>query len=331
MAPSFFGYRDQVASEMKSMGHDVEVVSDRPSETTSFKSLAKMGYRFVETQIDRYATILAELISKGEYDRVIYMGGMSFCFTSEQFDRLRKGSNARFVAYLWDSLENCRRLTRCLSQFDDVLSFEPDDCERYGLKFRPLFFGSEYRRSLSERGDAIEYDACFVGSVHQPSKFEAVRKISTGLREMEMKVFEYLYMPSRSVEILRKATNASYRGVLFTRSSLTSADVASIYAKSTAIIDSPQSGQRGLTMRTLEVVGSGRKLITTNPDVANYDFYCPSNIYISVGGSIPSVSFFKDDYCTLPERVIEQYSIRGFCEVLICQAAHKTEYRRKMS
>lgn len=331
IAPTFFGYRARVAAELAQMGHEVEVMNDRPSESTTFKSLAKASYRLVDAQIGAYARDLASSVAVGSYDRVIYMGGMSFCFTPAQFAMIRNASHARFMAYLWDSFENCQRFAECAGLFDEVLSFEPTDCERCGLRFRPLFYDDRYARIPVEPEGGFEYDACFVGSVHQPGKYEAVLGICKGLEDMGMRVFKHFYMPSRSVELLRRATRASYRGGSFTTEALSMEEVASVYGKSRAVIDSPQSGQLGLTMRTLEVLGSGRKLITNNRDVANYDFYDPVNVFVSIGGSVPPASFFEEGSRSIPERVSGRYSIQGFCEALLGNEDRRTKFRKEVS
>ncbi len=331
VAPTFFGYRDRVSAEMSKMGHEVEVMNDRPSESTTFKSLVKASYRLVDAQIGAYARDLASSVAVGSYDRVIYMGGMSFCFTPAQFALIRNASHARFMAYLWDSFENCQRFAECTGLFDEVLSFEPADCERHGLRFRPLFYDDRYARISIEPEGGFEYDACFVGSVHQPSKYEAVLGICKGLEDMGMRVFKHFYMPSRSVELLRRATRASYRIGSFTTEGLSMEAVASVYGKSRAIIDSPQSGQLGLTMRTLEVLGSRRKLITANRDVANYDFYDPANVFVSIDGSVPAASFFGEGFRPAPERVLERYSLRGFCESLLGDGDRNAKFRKEVS
>ena len=331
MAPSFFGYRERVAAELAKMGHEVEVVDDRPSESTAFKSFAKVSYGLVDAKIDRYAKGLARRVAASFYDHVIYMGGMSFCFTPAQFAEVRKVSRARFTAYLWDSFENCQRFAGCINYFDEVLSFEPVDCQRYGLRFRPLFFDNCYAEISNEPNSGYEYDACFIGSVHQPSKYEAVLEISSGLEELGMRVFRHFYMPSRSAEFIRKATRRSYRKGSFVTKGLSAGEVVDTYRKSKAVIDSPQSGQSGLTMRTLEVLGSNRKLITTNADVANYDFYDPVNVFISSNGTVPPPAFFEEAFSPIPKSVIEQYSIQGFCRALINQDDCKAEYRRATS
>ena len=85
-------------------------------------------------------------------------------------------------------------------------------------------------------------------------------------------------MPSKSVEMLRKATDPVYRGVTFEHEPISAEQVSDIYARSVAIIDSPQANRRGLTVRTLETLGAKRKLIVANANVRNYDFYKYGNV-----------------------------------------------------
>ena len=47
-----------------------------------------------------------------------------------------------------------------------------------------------------------------------------------------------------------------------------------------AILDIQFPSQHGLTIRTVEALGSGCKVITTNESVKQYDFYNPQNFLI---------------------------------------------------
>ena len=60
-------------------------------------------------------------------------------------------------------------------------------------------------------------------------------------------------------------------------------DMNDVYETSRCVLDSAQDGQLGLTIRVLEALGAKKKLITTNEDVINYDFYKPENIYVYEG------------------------------------------------
>ena len=317
MAPTFFGYRDRVRDELSRLGYDVECVDDRPSESVSFKSLAKISYRLIDRQIAEYAMSLREKVAAGEYDLLLFMGGMSFCFTRDQFSSIKSTSNARFVAYLWDAFNNCERFGACRDLFDIIYSFEPSDCERYGLKLRPLFFSGAYDGLPLVPDGGFTYDACFIGSVHQPSKFEAISSICDNFESQGLRVFRFFFMPSKSAAALRRLTNPAYRGVEFSFESLPAEKVAEIYARSKAIIDSPQAGQRGLTMRTLETIGAHRKLITANPDAVFYDFASKGDVAVWRGeGSIPP-DFFETPYRVLPDEVYRGYSIETFVRTLL--------------
>lgn len=100
MGPSFFGYRDMVAEEFRCMGHVATTLNDRPSESVSFKSLGRVSYRLVDSKIAKYAKEVERTLADGGFDFLVYLSGMSFCFTREQFARMRAASGARFVAGL---------------------------------------------------------------------------------------------------------------------------------------------------------------------------------------------------------------------------------------
>ena len=328
MAPTFFGYRDRVRDELSRLGHDVECVDDRTSESVSFKSLAKISYRLIDGLIAKYAMSLREKVAAGDYDLLLFMGGMSFCFTRDQFSSIKSASNACFVAYLWDAFNNCERFGACRDLFDNIYSFEPSDCERYGLKLRPLFFSGAYDGLPLVPDGGFTYDACFIGSVHQPSKFEAISSICDNLESRGLRVFRFFFMPSKSAAALRRLANPAYRGVEFSFESLPAEKVAEIYARSKAIIDSPQAGQRGLTMRTLETIGAHRKLITANPDAVLYDFASRGDVAVWRGeGSIP-LDFFETPYRVLPDEVYRGYSIETFVKTLLDDEAAYEGYEK---
>lgn len=328
LAPSFFGYRDKVLGELSRQGHDVDVLDDRPTESVAFKSLAKVGYQLVDFRIAAYAKQVRRKAAASKYDLFLYMGGMSFCFTREQFLSVREASGARFVAYLWDSFSNCQRFGSCRDLFDEVYSFEPSDCNEFGLRLRPLFYSDAYSAIPRVPEDGFAYDACFIGSVHQPSKFKAVRCMCGELERMGRRVFTYFYMPSKSAAALRRCTDPAFRSANFQFKPLTAVQVSDVYAHSKAVIDSPQAGQGGLTMRTVETVGSRRKLITANSDVVNYDFAWHGDVAVwDKDCGIPG-DLFERPYTELPSDVYDSYSISAFARTLIGEGESFSGYER---
>ena len=84
-----------------------------------------------------------------------------------------------------------------------------------------------------------------------------------------------------------------------------------INQESKAIVDIQHPNQFGLTMRTIETIGSGKKLITTNKDIVNYDFYNPNNIcVIDRENPVVPLDFLKSDYQQLSEQIIKKYTLK---------------------
>lgn len=329
IGPSFFGYRDSICEELKRRGHIVSSVNDRPSESVAFKSIARLGYSLLDGSISSYAKDLAKQIHSGDYEHIIYLGGMTFCFSRQQVLRLRAATSASFSAYLWDSVANCPRLSQSIDLFDRVLSFDPTDCEQHGFELRPLFFSNEYRNIPPEPKDGFRWDACFIGSVHQPSKFETISAICDSLNDCGVRVYTHYYMPSYSSVLLRKAFHSAYRGQSFKHEALSRVQIADCYAHSIAIVDSPQHQQHGLTMRTIEAVGSRRKILTTNSEVVKYDFASKDMVLIWDGSPETAIEFINRPFNFLSQEVYEQYTISAFVNTLIGEGTHFSGYQHE--
>ena len=98
LGPSFFGYRDLVGRGLARLGHEVEVLDDRPSESVAFRSLAKVSYAPLAPAIARHARLLARRLREGRHDMLVYLGGMTFCFGRAQFEEVRGSFGAELVA-----------------------------------------------------------------------------------------------------------------------------------------------------------------------------------------------------------------------------------------
>lgn len=87
-----------------------------------------------------------------------------------------------------------------------------------------------------------------------------------------------------------------------------------VFANSKCVLDSAQAGQIGLTIRVLEALGAKKKLITTNEDVVNYDFYREENIYVYDGHFDLKAPFFNSDYVEVENSV---YTERMTCFTMV--------------
>ena len=83
------------------------------------------------------------------------------------------------------------------------------------------------------------------------------------------------------------------------------------------VFDICNKNQVGLTMRTIEALGSQRKLITTNKDIVNYDFFDKNNIYVFDLESfeIPS-AFLETEYHEINENIYKKYSLSSWINTI---------------
>jgi spore maturation protein CgeB len=85
------------------------------------------------------------------------------------------------------------------------------------------------------------------------------------------------------------------------------------YNECVAVLDIEHPNQSGLTMRTFEVIASGKKLITTNKKIVEHDFFDPARICV-IDRNNPDVPdiFLKESIPVLSEEFIAHYSLRGW-------------------
>lgn len=319
--PNFFGYPKEIIKEAEKMGYIVDFYDDRPSTNAFVKAIIRINKNAISTYIKKYYEMIKRETSDIKYDIVFVISGQSLCFEEYMIAELRElQSQAKFVLYQWDSVKNFPYIERMQKYFDKCYSFEKGDSEgRENVEFLPLFYIDKYKKIGEKKNVSIDYEYCFIGTAH-PKKYKFISEMVEKLKSQEKEMFIYFFFPSPIVYIYRKICNkelrrAHYRDFNYT--SLSADEIDDIWTRSTCILDSPQAGQFGLTIRTLEALGAKRKLITANADVVNYDFYREENIYVYDGSDFNYDSpFFTKEYEEVPCDVYEKYSLSSWLETL---------------
>ena len=160
---------------------------------------------------------------------------------------------------------------------------------------------------------AQSYDISFVGTCHS-DRLSIINKIKTN--QPSLRYYFFCYLQSWFMYYYHYLRESEYRKVpksFFQFASMSMGAVADIMHRSKAILDIQHPAQTGLTMRTIETLGIGRKLITTNADIASYDFFDKENILI-IDRSNPVIpnSFIEGDIKELPQHIYEKYSLNGW-------------------
>ena len=174
---------------------------------------------------------------------------------------------AKYINYNWDSIE-ASDFTPYMRYFDKVFSFDFHDCSANpDIHYLPLFFTNDF--SFQPNMDKI-FDLIFIGGIgDSENRYEFIGSIEKMCQNDEIRFHKYLYCPFNF--FLKSLLKGKiYRDVRFKKLSLV--NIAEFYNKSKCVIDFQNPKQKGFTMRTFEVLGSGCKLITTNKSVLLAEF-----------------------------------------------------------
>lgn len=322
IAPLFFGYYKDIIKESENLGFKVDYFCDAPSNTNISKALSRINPRIIKKSVNKYyQTKIAPLFSENRYDVVLLVGGMSFSLTAQMIEDMRKKQHkAFFVMYQWDSEKNLPYSTHIHKFFDSIYTFDRFDKSNNSIyKFLPLFYNQSYELLGRENINKYEYDCMYVGTAH-PKKFLEVNKMSECLRQIYHHQFIYHYMPSKLKYYYHKLFAPEYKKAKFSdfmTKKLSIDEIIDLLRKSRCVLDCPQGGQTGLTIRTIECLGAKKKLITVNEDIVNYDFYNPRNILVFSDNIDYSSSFFTEDYEDLPEDIYKKYSLNSWLTTML--------------
>jgi hypothetical protein len=317
VAPRFFGYEREIGDELRHQGAVVDWLPDRPFDSPAMTALTKLNSKWILPLAERlYERMLNEFGARN-YDIVLVVNGQTL--SRHTLQRLRRAYPlAQFVLYLWDSVANRPNTRDNFTLFDRVYTFDPRDAANYQLLLRPLFFGHGFN-ATEPLTTPVSYQISFVGTAHT-DRYSVVSRLRTGLREGVI-AYWYLYLQAPWVMHYYRWTKPNMRHANvkdFNFVPLAAVDVQSVFLGSQSILDIEHPSQVGLTMRTFEALGASKKLVTTNADVRNYDFYSSYNVCI-IDRETPRIpdGFLETPFRPLPEVIRKRYSISGWLMELL--------------
>lgn len=317
VAPPFFGYYNEIISEIKSRGGVVDWLPDRPLDHSLGKAATRLAPRFASFIADRSYFNLLSNFGATSYHYVLVINGQTLSTRCLRYIRL-SFPEAFFILYLWDSVRNRLHISRRFILFDRVLSFDPGDAAYYQLQLRPLFYGSQFTPTCESA--PFLYDLSFIGTVHS-DRYAVFDRLRSCLSP-SLSTYWYLYLQAPWVFYLYRFSKPGMRRSRFDEfkfAPLAMSSVNRIFRASRAVLDISHPRQSGLTMRTFETLGSCKKLITTNEAVRDYDFYDDRNIAV-IDRRDPFVSpdFLYTRYSSVNSYILSRYSVAGWLDDVLC-------------
>ena len=324
----FYDYHLKIIHELELSGAEVTFFENKffPEDNgTSRPGVIRSARRlFLGDRKKRYTQQIIAAIESKKFDFLFCIGG--FSITPELLGFLKlKNKDLVSIVYFWDSF-SVWNYANLLSLFDHTYSFDPLDCEQYErLQYAPLFYTNEYEDVSDVTADI---DFLYVGSVGIPSqnRCDFLLALDRFSKQKGYNAFLWLYYAADDKTFLKKVKNqlkmlllSSYREFMkkinegrtnadFIKDKVISrGEVANLMSRAKCIVDIPVPGQAGLTIRTIETLAAGKKIITTNQYVKQADFYDPAYIKV-IDHSVDEID--EDFVKTVPLHKIEMSSLR---------------------
>jgi len=314
-----FNYELEIANKLRELGAKVDYFDERPSNSILTKGIIRLKRSFFQKKIDGYYRNILKKIEFKKYDFFFLVKGEAIpSFFLAKLKLLQK--DCTFIYYTWDSFENNSNALSILHFFDKKLTFDRLDAEKFKLEFRPLFYIDKYKNIKNIKKP--KYKMLFLGTAHS-DRYRISNAIVNWCTKYDFSAFTYYYMQSKLVYFLKSKFDTSFKDFDYQKLSFTSLGIDEIikyYEDSLIILDINHPNQKGLTMRTFEALGAGKKLITTNNEIEKYCFYNSNNVFVIDRNNIDLKKiFFESNFIPLSEEMLFEMSISGWLKSIFTE------------
>ena len=306
--PDFFGYGSSIMHAMKQLGAEVCYYNSKAVKRPIGKALFKIFPKVVLLFSRDYFKKIYETFDGKTIDHILVVERLPKWFLKKM---KMKHPESAITLYMDDSIKNLKGISDNFDLFDRICSFDKNDVDNNdNIFFRPLF----YSKSEKEVTETLEYkyDLCFIGTCHS-DRFVIINKVKKQCQNSRNKVFNYLYLQSKFMFYFYKLTSKAFQEATIEDFSFTKMpydENIDFENSSRAILDIQHPKQSGLTMRTIEMIGLKKKLVTTNDNIMSYDFYRPENIcVVDRSNPVIDLKFLSTPYKELPDSIYKKYSL----------------------
>ncbi|MFV0194098.1 hypothetical protein OBJ93_01325 [Empedobacter falsenii] len=306
----FFNLENEIIKKLESLGAEVTYYDERPNNNNLTKAIIRVKKSLYQVKIDSYYNDIIEKIKDVKFDYLFVNKGEVITETFlKQFIKLNP--DCKKVFYCWDSFDNNPHAVSILNFFDNKSTFDPTDSKKYEINFRPLFYLDEYRK-LAKNKEKL--DLLFLGTAHS-DRYIISSTIKDWCDKNGLSSFCFYYMQGKFVYFYKKIFDKSFKNFDYKKlsfNSLSKKEILEFYEQSKVILDINHPYQRGLTLRTFETLGAGKKLITTNQEIKKFPFYNSNNILVIDRSNIKlEKEFFETSYKEVDNEILIKYSLEG--------------------
>lgn len=273
----------------------------------SYKYQSRLAYRirYLINLLHINTSLLSELhddVKTAEADIVVLMGSLLY----EPFiKQLRKLYPFTIIKYCYPNIvkDNASLRPDILRKYNiELYSWDPEDCRKFNL----CKLKSCYENGIFELDKDFKYDLCFIGA--DKGRYRMIKEINEYAESKKLRTYIHVTPTYNFLRFLHS----------YYKKTISYTEYLSVVSKSKCIIDFVREGQSGTTMRTMEAIFSGQKLISNNVFLKQMDFYHPNNIFILTDNNINEIEdFLNKEVVPIQREILATYTFDYWYKALI--------------
>ena len=315
-APKTFDLSDQIVLNLECLGFKVIDISF--DQKFRYKNLfqrlhnlvrkllfndrsLKIRFRFDDYKADIYKKINA--VEKVDYALIIRPDNYPIYFLKDLKER-----TSLMVGYQWDGLHIFPEIRKYYNLFDRFYVFDPADVSPIHHPLTNFYF--DYKSSLTP--PFTKKKVYFLGTFLE-SRAPFLKKI---ISEIKRAGYEpQIYLLTRN-----SGKHLSYIdcGATFLSTPLSFEENLNHMQNAAVLIDFLNNKHQGLSFRIFEAIGSGKKILTNNASVRNYDFYNENNIFVFNENNMDALAeFLQKPFIPLDAELKKKYSFTNWIHYVL--------------
>lgn len=297
-----WGYNKFIGEELSSRGIEVKHIDfykfkyKYPSffhKVINFFTKTLFNYNFKREHLNK---VIMKMISEDDkQDAILIIKGDDL--SVETIKSIKKNTKS-LITFLNDSMARYPRMKRVYPYFDKIYSFDPDDVGKHNFELLTNYIYFNYKNIPKTTPEFVVFN---ISTLDKRSKSMPQFARFFKKQHIPFKLIAFTHEPDESLEALSiEQTNKTYH----------LDEVFELIKDSEFLLDLQRPKQKGLSFRIFEGLALEKKIITTNKDIVNYDFYDPNNIIVVDVNHIEiPKTFFTTPYKKVAEAIVQKYHI----------------------
>lgn len=278
--PDHVGFPDVFTKNLEHVGFNVNQLVIPSSDSFKYKSLFQRIQNFLHKTFLKDRDFKRRLFLKQNLNGLSNnLKNISYndyallirpdLFPLELYDKIRSKCKT-IVAYQWDGLKRFQGAHQFINTVDRFFVFDSEDLlVENTLPLTNFYFDFSIPQHTPKKNHAF-----YIGSFLE-DRLEEIVQINDKL--ITLGVITDLRLVTNKKRIIKQLNE---RGLIHQPDVLLYQENIALVGESDILIDIQNPIHKGLSFRIFEGLGYNKKVITTNENVIDYDFYHPNNILV---------------------------------------------------